>query len=79
MHRTPTRAALAAAIVTALAPGLRAQAAPAAPALPAVGTLAPDFSLPTATVRGPGGTIRLSDYRGKTVVLAFFFKARTKG
>ena len=24
-------------------------------------------------------SIKLSDYRGKTVVLAFFFKARTKG
>ena len=25
------------------------------------------------------GPLRLSDFRGKTVVLAFFFKARTKG
>lgn len=47
---------------------------------PEVGTMAPDFTLPAATrygvLRDP---IKLSDYRGKTVVLAFFFKARTKG
>ena len=45
-----------------------------------VGTMAPDFSLPGTTryglLRNP---VKLSDYRGKTVVLAFFFKARTKG
>ncbi len=47
---------------------------------PDVGTMAPDFSLPGATrygvLRDP---VRLSDLRGKTVVLAFFFQARTKG
>lgn len=47
---------------------------------PEVGALAPDFSLPGATrygvLRDP---VRLSDLRGKTVVLAFFFQARTKG
>ncbi|MEP7001258.1 MAG: hypothetical protein ABI969_12315 [bacterium] len=47
---------------------------------PDVGTMAPDFTLPAATrygvLRDP---ITLSAYRGKTVVLAFFFKARTKG
>ncbi|BCY17851.1 hypothetical protein hrd7_17000 [Leptolinea sp. HRD-7] len=32
------------------------------------GQIAPDFSLPSHL----GGDIRLSDYRGKTVVLAFF-------
>ena len=45
-----------------------------------VGDVAPDFSAPGATryglLRDP---VKLSDYRGKTVVLAFFFKARTKG
>ncbi|MEN8376736.1 MAG: redoxin domain-containing protein [Gemmatimonadota bacterium] len=45
-----------------------------------VGVEAPDFELPGATRWGPLATpVRLSDYRGKTVVLAFFFKARTKG
>ena len=52
---------------------------PAPPSLD-VGAVAPDFSLPGATrfgvLRDP---VKLSDYKGKTVVLAFFFKARTKG
>ncbi len=47
---------------------------------PAVGTVAPDFALPGATRYGRlAAPVRLSDYRGQTVVLAFFFKARTKG
>ena len=45
-----------------------------------VGVMAPHFEIPGATrygvLRDP---IRLSDYRGKTVVLAFFFRARTRG
>ena len=55
--------------------------APASVALgPAVGSTAPDFTLPGATRYGLLKTpIRLSDYRGQTVVLAFFFQARTKG
>ena len=59
-----------------------AQAPPAAPAEtgPKVGDVAPDFTVAGATryglLRDP---VRLSDYKGKTVVLAFFFKARTKG
>ena len=67
-------------------PGIaRAQVAPAAapaPAAagPAVGSVAPDFTLPGATRYGVLQTpVRLSDYRGQTVVLAFFFQARTKG
>jgi len=77
MRRFGRAAALAA---VTLAPGLalRAQAAPAA-APPAVGDTAPDFTLPGATAAGPAGPIKLSDFRGKTVVLAFFFQARTKG
>lgn len=47
---------------------------------PAVGQPAPDFALAAATRKGVRLTpVRLSDYRGKTVVLAFFYKARTKG
>ena len=47
---------------------------------PAVGTMAPDFSLPGATRYGLlKDPVTLSAYRGRTVVLAFFFKARTKG
>ena len=45
-----------------------------------IGAVAPDFELPGATrygvLRDP---VRLSDFSGKTVVLAFFFKARTRG
>ena len=45
-----------------------------------VGTVAPDFSLPGATrygvLRDP---VRLSDFRGKTVVLAFYYRSRSRG
>jgi peroxiredoxin Q/BCP len=52
---------------------------PAAPEL-AVGSVAPDFTLPGATRFGVlKAPIHLSDFKGKTVVLAFFYKARTKG
>jgi hypothetical protein len=55
------------------------QSAPAAP-LPEVGAPAPDFALPGATRYGVlRDSVRLSDFRGKTVVLAFFYRARTKG
>jgi hypothetical protein len=58
-----------------------AQAAPdAAPTPPAVGQVAPDFSLPGATRYGLlASPMKLSDFRGKTVVIAFFYVARTKG
>ncbi len=62
------------------APGARAQQ-PAVPAPePAVGAEAPDFTLLGATRYGVLKTpVHLSDFKGKTVVLAFFYKARTKG
>jgi hypothetical protein len=47
---------------------------------PKVGEMAPDFTLRGVTRDGPmREAIKLSSYRGNTVVLAFFFKARTKG
>ena len=47
---------------------------------PDVGQMAPDFSLPGATRFGLlKDPVKLSDFRGQTVVLAFFPKARTKG
>jgi hypothetical protein len=47
---------------------------------PQLGSVAPDFTLPGATRYGRlQNPVRLSDYRGETVVLAFFFQARTKG
>lgn len=46
----------------------------------AVGTAAPAFALTGATRYGVLRTpVRLSDFAGQTVVLAFFYKARTKG
>jgi cytochrome oxidase Cu insertion factor (SCO1/SenC/PrrC family) len=70
----------------ALAPVLAAPAAaqqpqqpPAAPPLE-IGAVAPDFALPGATRYGVlQEPVRLSDFKGKTVVLAFFFRARTPG
>jgi hypothetical protein len=45
-----------------------------------VGAAAPDFSLTGATrygvLRDP---VRLGDLRDKTVVIAFFYRARTRG
>ena len=47
---------------------------------PEVGKAAPDFSLAGATRFGLlKDPVKLSDYRGQTVVIAFFPKARTKG
>ena len=46
----------------------------------ALGTMAPDFDLPGATRYGIlADPVRLSDFRGDVVVLAFFFRARTRG
>ena len=73
--------ALAAPLLTMLAaPGARAQQpAPPAPEV-AVGAEAPDFTLLGATRYGVlKAPVHLSDFKGKTVVLAFFYKARTKG
>jgi hypothetical protein len=55
-------------------------AAPPAQTGPKVGEVAPDFMLPGATRYGLlKDPVTLSAMRGKTVVLAFFFKARTRG
>ncbi|MGI8508752.1 MAG: hypothetical protein ACR2MQ_05460 [Gemmatimonadaceae bacterium] len=58
-----------------------AQTTAAAPVTgPTVGSIAPDFSLPGATRYGLlQGPVHLADHRGETVVLAFFYQARTKG
>lgn len=72
------RYALAVAALVGAAPAV-AQQAPA-PAPLAVGTVAPDFVLPGATREGlTAKPIRLSDFRDQTVVIAFFYQARTKG
>ena len=45
----------------------------------AVGTPAPDFTLVASTREGVGDSVRLSDFKGQTVVIAFFYKVRTRG
>jgi peroxiredoxin Q/BCP len=73
------------AALAASAQGLSAQAA--APAAPpqtteplAVGAMAPEFSLAGATRFGVlDQPVNLSDFKGKTVVIAFFPRARTRG
>ena len=73
---------LTAALLAAGTAAAQAQNPPAAqtPAPMEIGAVAPDFTLPGATrygvLREP---VKLSDFKGKTVVLAFFFKARTRG
>ena len=45
-----------------------------------VGQAAPDFEIVASTDTGTlEAPIRLSDFRGKTVVLAFFYRVRTPG
>jgi peroxiredoxin Q/BCP len=85
-RRMPRCTTFAAALVLAGAGGartLRAQQAaapPIPPDVPDVGTMAPDFTLSGGTRYGLlRDSVRLSDYRGQIVVLAFFPKARTKG
>jgi thioredoxin-dependent peroxiredoxin len=57
-----------------------APAAAGAQELLAVGEVAPEFALTGATRYGIlAEPVRLSDFRGETVVLAFFFRARTPG
>lgn len=88
MPDTALTPALVAAILLALglpSTAARSQIGAAAPATtvtagPVVGDIAPDFSLTGATRYGVLRTqVRLSDFRGRTVVLAFFVQARTKG
>lgn len=64
------------------APAFAQQPAAPPPANPPleIGAVAPDFALAGATrygvLRNP---VRLSDFRDKTVVIAFFYRARTRG
>jgi peroxiredoxin len=63
-----------------IAQGQQTVVVAAASAGPGVNDVAPDFALSGATRYGLLKTpVRLSDYRGRTVVLAFFYQARTKG
>jgi len=69
------------ALFLASAPAILAaqKAPPSAPPL-RIGAVAPDFIMKGATRYGVlANPVRLSDFKGKTVVLAFFYKARTSG
>jgi hypothetical protein len=69
------------ALSLAAAPAMLAaqQAPPSAPPLE-IGAVAPNFTLKGATRYGVlANPVKLSDFKGKTVVLAFFYKARTSG
>lgn len=77
------RSSILSSLLLALAVPIAAQqpsAAPPATPTPAVGDMAPDFAIRGATrfgvLRDP---MRLSDFRGQTVVLALFVRARTRG
>lgn len=79
MMRRRATLLLAALTLGAAAP-LAAQTQVQSPPPLEIGAVAPDFEIPGATrfgvLRDP---VRLSDFQGKTVVLAFFFRARTRG
>lgn len=78
MRRTAALALLAGSL--ALGAPADATAQQAGSGLLAVGEMAPDFALPGATRYGMlQSPVRLSDFRGETVVLAFFFRVRTPG
>ena len=80
MKRTLLAPARLAALLVAGAGLATPTAAQDAPELIAVGETAPDIELVGATRHGVvRDAVQLSDYRGETVVLAFFFRARTRG
>jgi peroxiredoxin Q/BCP len=71
--RTLVTALTVTALVAVAAGRMKAQS-------PKVGDMAPDFTLNGSTKDGVmPKPIHLADFRGQTVVLAFFPKARTKG
>ncbi|MEO5510066.1 MAG: hypothetical protein ABIV28_06005 [Longimicrobiales bacterium] len=80
MYGAVTVLALAGSLPSAARAQTAAQPLPADHPPLALGAVAPDFELPGATRYGTlSKPVKLSDYKGEIVVLAFFFKARTKG
>lgn len=79
---TPGSTRVLAALVVAglVAAPAAAQQTPQPDVGPKVGAMAPDFEFTGITRYGMlSQKHKLSDFRGKTVVLAFFPKARTRG
>jgi thioredoxin-dependent peroxiredoxin len=65
---------------TPLALAAQQSAPPGASTPLEVGAVAPDFTMKGATRYGVlTQPVHLTDFKGKTVVLAFFYKARTSG
>jgi thioredoxin-dependent peroxiredoxin len=84
VNRSMRTAQLVAALAVMTSSALAAQEAQPAPGsaafAPTVGQMAPDFTLPGATRFGLlKAPVKLSDYRGQSVVIAFFPRARTRG
>ena len=86
MRRLMCGAVTALALIAGATTAGHAQTPTPAPTAPAqnppleIGAIAPDFEMPGATRYGVlSKPVKLSDYKGEVVVLAFFFKARTKG
>jgi peroxiredoxin Q/BCP len=77
----PTSVRHAGLLLVAVAAAAGAQAAPAQPEPgPKIGDVAPDFTLGGATREGVlSSPVSLSKFKGQTVVIAFFPKARTTG
>ena len=79
-HLFTARATRIAAVLTVVAGSAVAAQEGTAATAPTVGQMAPDFTIPGATRFGLlKAPVKLSDYRGQTVVIAFFPKARTRG
>ena len=79
-----SRARVVAALLAGVGAAIEAQQPQAtdsaAVPIPALGDMAPDFSFRAINREGIAtNPTRLADYRGQTVVLWFFIKARTRG
>lgn len=66
-------------VLAVVAAGPLAAQQPAAPTPLAVGQPAPSFTLLGGTRAGVTGPVALEDFQDKTLVIAFFYRARTRG
>ena len=65
--------------LAALAAAPLAAQQPAGPTPLAAGQAAPAFSLMGGSREGVTGPVTLEDFQDKTLVIAFFYRARTRG